>query len=281
MAERPRKWKGNLIKLAVVAVGLFIVLRWFEHAQVYHPDRSMDAKPGDLQRPFEDVVLKTGDGLEINGWYFPAATNSPRAGRVFLVCHGNAGNISHRLHLCSALLSTGGGVFVFDYRGYGRSQGSPSEKGTARDAEAAYQWLRQKGCAATNIIAYGESLGGGVAAELAARQPLGGLILQSTFTSVPDIGAELFPWLPVKTIASIHYATKDKLPKLKIPVLVMHSPEDDIIPYHHGKTNFALANEPKLFCELSGGHNNSIEDRVRFVAGIDAFLRMVESGGKK
>ncbi len=241
----------------------------------------MYAKPGDLHRPFEDVVLKTGDGLEINGWYFPAAANSARAGKVILVCHGNAGNISTRLHLCSALLSTGVGVFVFDYRGYGRSEGSPSEKGTALDAEAAYQWLRQKGYTGTDIIAYGESLGGAVATELAVTQTLGGLILQSTFTSVPDIGAELFPWLPVKTIASISYATKDKLPKLKLPVLVMHSPEDEIIPYHHGQTNFARANEPKLFCELRGGHNDTLMDRARFVAGINALLRLIENGGHK
>src|SRR5262249_52582451 len=145
-----------------------------------------------------DVYFETADNVRLNGWFFPAGTNSPRAALAVLVCHGNAGNISHRLELCRALLATGVSVFVFDYRGYGRSKGRPSEEGTYRDAQAAYRWLQEKGFAGSNILAYGESLGGGVAAELALRERLGGLILQSTFTSIPDIGAELFPWLPVR-----------------------------------------------------------------------------------
>ena len=113
------------------------------------------------------------------------------------------------------LLATGVNVFVFDYRGYGRSQGRPSEEGTYRDAQAAYQWLRQKGFPGTNIIAFGESLGGGVAAELAVRETVGGLVLQSTFTSIPDMGAELFPWLPVRWLGTIRYDTRSKLPRLQ------------------------------------------------------------------
>ena len=129
---------------------------------------------------------------------FPGEHEFRPARLAVLFCHGNGGNISHRLDTCAALLATGVSVFVFDYRGYGRSAGRPGEEGTYRDAQAAYQWLRQKGFAGTNIMAFGESLGGGVAAELAVREPLGGLVLQSTFTSIPDIGAELFPWLPVR-----------------------------------------------------------------------------------
>ena len=146
------------------------MLRWFEHSQVYHPDRVLTATGAELGRPFEDVLFKASDGVELHGWFFPAATNSPRAQLAVLVCHGNAGNIGHRLDTCAALLATGASVFVFDYRGYGRSQGWPSEEGTYRDAQAAYQWLQRRALPARNIIAFGESLGGGIAAELAAAR---------------------------------------------------------------------------------------------------------------
>ena len=238
MTRNDAKLTKTLIELLVTCLLIVLMLRWFEHSQVYHPDRVLTATGAELGRPFEDVRFKASDGVELNGWFFPASTNSHRARLAVLVCHGNAGNISHRLDTCVALLATGVNVFVFDYRGYGRSQGRPSEEGTYRDAQAAYQWLRQKGFAGTNIIAFGESLGGGVAAELAAREPVGGLVLQSTFTSVPDMGAELFPWLPVRWLGTIHYDTRSKLPRLQVPVLVMHSPADELVGFHHGQSEF-------------------------------------------
>ena len=263
--------------LALVAGGALgiVVLRQFERSQVYHPDRVLIATGRELGRPCEDVRFRTADGLELNGWYYPAATNSPRRRLAFLFCHGNAGNISHRLETCDALLSTGASVFVFDYRGYGRSQGRPSEAGTYLDAEAAYDWLRGKGFAPGEIIVFGESLGGGIAAELCTRRETGGLVLQSTFTSIPDLGAELFPWLPVRLLARIHYDTLHKLPRLHIPVLVMHSRADDLVGYHHAERNFAAANEPKLFCEIEGPHNEPLTARDRFLAGLQSLLKLV------
>ena len=267
-------------QLGVLLLGgllVFIMLRWFEHSHVYHPSRTLDATGAELNRPFEDVVFKAADGVQLNGWFFPAATNSARASLAVLVCHGNAGNISHRLSLCQSLLAAGVNVFLLDYRGYGRSEGRPSEEGTYRDAQAAYAWLRGKGFAGSNIVAYGESLGGGVAAELALREPVGGLVLQSTFTSVPDLGAELFPWLPVRWLASVRYDTCRKLPRLKTPVLVMHSRADEMIGFRHGEKNFAAANEPKLFWQLNGTHNDSTGDRETFLAGLEKFLNLIES----
>jgi len=255
------------------------MLRWFEHSQVYHPDRVLTATGAELDRRFEDVIFKAGDGVELNGWFFPASTNSPRARLVVLVCHGNAGNIGHRLETCAALLATGAGVFVFDYRGYGKSRGWPSEEGTYLDAQAAYHWLRQQGVSGTNIIAFGESLGGGIAAELAVREPVGALVLQSTFTSIPDIGADLFPWLPVRWLATIRYDTRSKLPRLKLPVLVMHSRADEIIPFRHGQRNFAVANEPKLFWELTGGHNEPLANRRHFITGVEKLLDRIDTAG--
>jgi len=251
------------------------MLRWFEHSQVYCPDRILQTTGAELGRPFQDVYFRASDGVELNGWFFPSDTNSARSAQVVLLCHGNAGNISHRLDMAQALLSTGVNVFLFDYRGYGRSQGHPSEEGTYRDAEAAYQWLEQRGFAGRHILVFGESLGGGVAAELATRVVTAGLVLQSTFTCIPDIGAELFPWLPVRWLSSIKYDTLSKLPRIKAPILVMHSRGDTLIRFRHSERNFAAAQEPKLFCELVGDHNDPLTDRTQFIADFEKFLALV------
>jgi pimeloyl-ACP methyl ester carboxylesterase len=261
-----------------VCIGLILVLHWFEHSQVYHPSRELEATPAGLHREFADVRFKAVDGIELHGWFFPADTNSPRARIAFLICHGNGGNISHRLDLCAALLETGASVFLFDYRGYGQSRGRPGEEGTYRDAQAAHAWLRQKGFPGEHIIAFGESLGGGVVSELALRETLGGIVLQSTFTSIPDIGAELYPWLPVRWLSTIKYDTRRKLPRIKVPVLVLHSRGDDLTGYHHAEKNFAVANEPKIFCELRGAHNEAVWEQSEFREATEKFLKLVESG---
>lgn len=252
-----------------------MLLRWFENSRVYHPTRQLEASAAELGRPFEDVLFKTRDGVELNGWFFPANPDSARGKMAFLNCHGNGGNISHRLGLYQALLETGAAVLTFDYRGYGKSHGRPGEEGTYLDAQAAYHWLRQKGFAGKNIIVYGESLGGGIASELCLREETGGLILQSTFTSLPEIGAELYPWLPVRWMGRIKYDTRSKLPRLKIPVLVMHSRDDDLIGFRHSEQNFAAANEPKLFAELGGGHNDPAWEASEFEPAIEKFLEVV------
>lgn len=257
------------------------MLRWFEHSQVYHPDRYLMLTGAELGRPFEDVFFEASDGVKLNGWFFPAETNTSRAQFVMLFCHGNGGNIGHRLDSCEALLETGVSVFLFDYRGYGRSAGLPSEPGTYADARAAYRWLQGRGFAGANIIAFGESLGGGVVSELALHEPLGGLVLESSFTSLPDIGAEVFPWLPVHWLATIKYDTLARLPQLKIPLLVMHSHADELIRFQHAERNFAAANEPKLFWEIEGDHNHPLTNRARFIAGIEKFLKLVAPCGAR
>jgi len=253
------------------------MLRWFERHQVYHPKRALDATGAELKRPFEDVTFRTNDGLGLNGWFFPADKDSLRADWVWLLCHGNAGNISTRLELCAALLSSGFNLFIFDYRGYGRSQGRPSEEGTYLDAEAAYDWLLRKDFSGNCIVAYGESLGGGVATELASRRPLAGLVLESSFSSATDVGAELFPWLPVRRISRIKYDACAKLPRLKLPVLFLHSRGDELIGFHHAEKNFARANEPKILWELSGEHSEPLTDRPQFLEGLEKFLRLAEA----
>ncbi len=276
--KQPRWARGRVAFKAVLVLWFTIMLlRWFEYHQVYHPSRGMDATGAELGRPCDDVFFPSRDGVELNGWFFPVLTNSPRSQFVFLVCHGNGGNISHRLELFRALLETGAGVLAFDYRGYGRSRGRPSEAGTYLDAQAAYHWLRQKGFGGKNIIPYGESLGGGVATELGMREEIGGLVLQSTFTSISDMGAELFPWLPVRWLGTIRYDTRGKLPRLRTPVLIMHSRGDGLVGFQHAERNFAAANEPRELWEIKGDHNDPLADRPRFVEGIEKFLKRIEA----
>jgi fermentation-respiration switch protein FrsA (DUF1100 family) len=253
------RWTRRAAKLLVVLLWGFLMLRWFEHRCVFQPSAAIAAEAAQLGRPAEDVFIPVDKNGKIEAWFFPADSGSALSSRrVILICHGNAGNISHRLELCRLLLETGASVMVFDYRGYGRSPGHPSEENTCRDAQAAYQWLRQKGFPATNIVGYGESLGGGVLVELAMREQLGGVILQSTFTSVPDLGAQMFPWLPVRLVGTVKYDSVRKLPRLKIPLLVMHSRQDTIIPFVHAQKNFAAAVAPKTFLEIRGDHNDAI-----------------------
>jgi fermentation-respiration switch protein FrsA (DUF1100 family) len=251
-----------------------MMFRWFEYRQVYQPSKDWDADPAGLGRPFEDITLTAADNVRLSSWFFPADENSPRRNTAMLVCHGNGGNISHRLPLCRGLLGTGVNVLLFDYRGYGHSGGRVGEEGTYLDAQAAYAWLRQRGIA--RIIAFGESLGGAVAAELAVREPIAGLVLSNTFTSIADVGAELFPWLPVRWFHTIHYSTLSKLPRIKVPVLVMHSRDDEIVRFQHAERNFAAANEPKLFWETHGLHNDTLAlDPGLYLGGVEKFLALV------
>ncbi len=275
-SQRRRTWLGRGVRLLLALVVLFVMLRWFEHSRVYYPTRVLETTPAALGRAFDDVRFQAADGVELHGWFFPADAHSPRAQVAFLICHGNAGNIGHRLDLCAALLQTGASVFVFDYRGYGQSAGRPGEEGTYRDAQAAHAWLRAKGFHGEYIVAFGESLGGGIASELALRETIGALVLQSTFTCIPDIGAELYPWLPVRWISTIKYDTRSKLPRLQVPVLVTHSRADDLIPFHHAERNFAAANEPKSFCELRGNHNEATWEQSDFRQAIEKLLKLVE-----
>ena len=250
-----------------------MILRWFENRQVYAPSRTFEANPRDLGRPFEEIFFHTEDGMCLDGWFFPAHKGSPREHQVILLLHGNAGNISHRLDFYRAWLQLGANVLAFDYRGFGRSEGKPSEEGTYRDGQAAIRWLRERGYGPDQIILLGKSLGGGVASELALREPVGGLILQSTFTSIPDLGSELFPWLPVRRLHRIHYNTMEKLPRLRVPLLVAHSLGDDLIGFHHAERNYAAANEPKLLWKIRGNHTSTLEDgRDVYLQGLEKFL---------
>lgn len=270
-AGRKIRWAFGV---AVVLILIYAGLRRFEYLEVYHPTKDAIHWIIDVRQKSQDIYFNTADGVKLNGWFFPAATNSPRRQIAILVCHGNGVNITYLRAIYTRLAETGANVLLFDYRGYGNSEGRPSEVGTYRDAEAAYQWLRQAGFAATNIFDYGESLGGGIATELALREPAGGLVIESGATSIPEMGRVLFPWLPVRLLSTINYDTHRKLPQIKVPVLIMHSREDRLIPFRMAEENLAAANEPKLLWEIKGGHVAAGEECH---AGMEKFLSTVEA----
>ena len=247
------------ILIAAVAGYLAAALMVFlmQGRLIYFPTREMLGDPGQYKLPYQDVALRTSDGLVLYAWYVPPPAAD---GPVVLHCHGNGGNISYRLDLIQVLRNAGAGVLAFDYRGYGHSEGVPDEQGTYRDAQAAWDFLTKiTGIPPERIFVHGQSLGGGVAAELAERVKPAGLILDSTFTSLSDRGAELFWFLPVRLLARYRYPTIDRLAGLSCPVLIFHSPSDEVIPFRHGRRLFEAAHEPKRFVELTGDHNSCYE----------------------
>ena len=201
---------------------------------------------------YESITLTTPDGEALHGWFVPASA----ARRTVLFFHGNAGNISHRLDYLPMFQQLGYNTLLFDYRGYGQSSGTPSESGTYLDAQAAWQYLTEtRSIAPAQIILFGESLGGSVAAWLAAREHPGLLVLASTFTSVPDLAAEIYPFLPVRWITRFQYNTLETVPSITCPIFIAHSPQDEIIPFQHGQRLFQAAHEPRQFLTLENGHN--------------------------
>lgn len=256
----------------IVAVWVLtsLYLYVFQTKYVYFPFREIVLTPRDAGLAFEEVRLTTSDDIIIHGWFVPH--DQPRATLLFL--HGNGGNISHRIEKLIMYHRLGLAVLIIDYRGYGRSQGSPGETGTYRDAEAAWRYLTEtRKLPADRIILYGESLGAAIATKLATQHRAGALVLDSAFTSIMDMGRHYYPWLPVRWLTRIKYPTLDLIRNNHAPVLVVHSPEDDIVPYVQGKKLFAAANEPKFFLEIAGDHNNGfMESNHRYLDGIDQFL---------
>lgn len=234
------------------------------------PSRELLVSPRDIGLDYEEVRPQTEDGVTLHGWYVPAR----EARGTLLFLHGNAGNISHRLDSLRIFNRLGLSVLIIDYRGYGLSQGSPSEAGLQRDAAAAWRHLvHTRGEAPHRIVLFGRSLGASLAAWLAAREPAGALILESAFISVPELAAELYPWLPARQLARLRHDTLAELTRARLPVLVIHSPQDEVIPYRHGLALYEAAPPPKDFLRLRGDHNGGFllsgEDYLR---GLERFL---------
>jgi hypothetical protein len=204
---------------------------------------------------FEDAWFQSADGTQLHGWYVPH--DNPRA--VILFCHGNAGNVTHRAGTLRALHDwVGASVLVFDYRGYGKSKGTPSEQGVLADARAARAWLaRRAGIDEKQIVLLGRSLGGGVAVDLAAADGARALILESTFTSLPDVAKASYPLLPARLLMRTRLDSASKIGNYRGPLLQSHGDADKLVPYKLGRRLHDAANEPKKFLTfLRAGHND-------------------------
>ena len=258
---------------AALYLALGILLYLLQSKMVYHPWQAVTARPGRVGLRYQDVTFRTADGLELTGWFVPA--DSSRG--LVLICHGNAGNISHRLETLRIFHEIGYASFIFDYRGYGASQGTPSEKGTYRDAEAAWEHVIEAGLAKPDeIILFGRSLGGAVASWLAVRHRPRALVLESTFTSAPDLGKGMFPYLPVRLLSRFGYRTVDWVQQITCPVLVVHSKDDDLVPYAHGRKLYDAAREPKGFLDIVGSHNDGFMiSGMIYREGLEAFFSAI------
>ncbi len=250
-----------ILEIAIIVVGTYVVLAvWMYISQsrmVFQPAREVSVLPDQVGLDYEPVSLQTADGVKLSAWFVPAEDQKG----VLLFCHGNAGNISHRLLSVQLFHGLALGVLIFDYRGYGNSEGSPSEAGTYRDAEAAWDYLvKTRNVSPESIIIFGRSLGGAVAAHLAKANKPRALILESTFTSAGDLGAHHFPYFPVRLLSRFRYSAVEYVRQVSCPILVVHSRGDDIVPFRLGQRVYEAAREPKTFLEIRGDHNNGFAD---------------------
>ena len=251
-------------------IGLAITLWLLQSRFMYAPTHEIVLTPHDVGLSYEAIRFEAADGVRISGWFVPA--QRPRG--VILFCHGNAGNISHRLDSIQVFHGFGLSTLIFDYRGYGQSEGKPTEKGTYLDAEAAWRYLvQQRKVAPTKIIIFGRSLGGAIAAWLAQDRTPRALIVESAFASVGDMAAQLYPYLPVRLFSAFDYNAIDYLRRVHCPVLIVHSRDDEMIPFSHGQRLFETANEPKSFLEITGTHNQGfITSARRYEDGLESFV---------
>jgi len=233
------------------------------------PGRTLTMTPADLRMEYEDVFIETADGVTLHGWFIPG-----RSARTLLFFHGNAGNISHRLESIRQFRNLELSVFIIDYRGYGQSEGRTTESGIYRDADAAWRYLTEtRRVVPGDVVVFGRSLGASVAARLAAQQDPLALIVESSFTSVPEIAQEIYPWLPARWLSRSRHATRDYVRDVRCPVLVIHSRDDEIIPYSHGQAIFDAVPGSRTLLTLYGSHNDAfIQDERSYMEGLWAFL---------
>lgn len=265
--QRPRWLRGGLRILRLVAltyVALTVFLYFYQRRLLYFP--SPESPPLPTAPGFagiEDVRLQTTDGIDLEAWHWPGSRPL-----TLVVFHGNGGHRGHRSEWLRTLHELGWGIFIIDYRGYGGSQGSPTESGLYQDAEAAHAWLTAQGD--QGLVYVGESLGGGMAIELARRHPPRAIILQSTFTSAVAVGKAGYPFLPVSLLMKDRYANIEKIGELECPILVIHGTDDTLVPVEFGRELHAAIRSPKEWYEVRrAGHND-----VPWVGGAEYLQRV-------
>jgi fermentation-respiration switch protein FrsA (DUF1100 family) len=262
-----------LTLLAVLTAGLFVLVRYVESTGIFFPSCSLDLSPSAMGLAFEDVYFKTRDNVTLNGWFL----KNPNAQSTIIFAHGNAGNMSDRLFKIKFFYDLGLNVFIFDYRGYGKSEGRPSEAGIYLDAQGAYDYLQsRRDVNMNNIILYGASIGGAVVIDLATRRDAALLVVESSITNAQDIARIYYPFVPLFFL-SLKFDSINKVRALSVPKLFIHSPEDEVVPYWVGQKLFEAAGGPKEFLKIHGGHNDGSITADPTAAG--EFIRILKSKG--
>ncbi|WP_419786141.1 alpha/beta hydrolase [Pseudodesulfovibrio sp.] len=272
-----------LLILAVFIYAAAAARIWFGQRRIlFRPRRELEGTPADAGLKFEEVWLKNRLGTRIHGWFVPCVG----AERTLLFQHGNGGNISHRLPSLRLFHNLGLSVLLIDYSGYGQSEGYPTEAALLADARAAWDHLMKQGTTPDQIIVFGRSLGGAVAAGL-ARELAGeginpaGLVLESTFTSAAAIGAQRYPWLPVRLLIRDRFDSLGALNEVGVRALFAHSPDDDVVPWQMGRELYEKYQGPKSFLTLSGGHNQGyLEMGPAYPDGLSRYLKNLDKAGK-
>jgi len=247
-----------ILILIIVFFLLWLYIRYYQTHGIYFPTSTISYTPDEFGLEYKEISFTATDGVKLNGWYITA--ENPIGTLLFL--HGNAGNIGHRIPIIQLFHDLDLNVFIFDYHGYGKSEGKPSEEGLYQDALGAFRYLTNElNCNPDKLIIYGKSIGGNVAINLASRVEAKVLISDSAFSSAIDMGTEIFPFLPsflMKKFISVKYNALSKIKNIKIPKLIIHSVDDEMIPFKQGLKLFKAAPEPKEFYKIHGSHNESI-----------------------
>ena len=267
-----RRLMNLLAGLAIAYLVLLVLARVFENQLIYLPDfperKSGDWKPAGL--PVEETWLRASDGVKLHAWWIPA----PEAEFTFIAFHGNAGNITHRTDVFSFLHKLPANVLAVEYRGYGKSEGSPDESGLYLDAQAAWEYVvRERGIAPQRVIAFGQSLGTAVAADLATSREVGGAVLEAPFPSVAAVAGHVYSFFPgITALMKTKFATGEKLAARELPLLVVHCTRDAVIAFPLGEKVFELARGPKWFFRVEG----HCHEEAAFVAPAEYRSRLLE-----
>ncbi|HEY5601650.1 MAG TPA: alpha/beta hydrolase [Gammaproteobacteria bacterium] len=264
----------NIVSVLTTLVLIIAIFSGFMYVNqpgmIFFPIKELRETPGDWGMSYEDVIIKTSDEVRLHAWFIPRHDTD----KTLLFFHGNAGNISHRGDSLRIFHKLGLNVLIFDYRGYGQSEGRPAEDGLYEDARAVWRYLTQiRGISDKNVILFGRSLGGAVAAKLAAEINAGGVILESTFSSAKDMARELFPVFSYFIPMRFDFNTEAFIKAVNYPVLVIHSPDDEIIPYSLGRKVYEAAGQPKQMMDIHGDHNSGfLHSQAQYEKGLEQFL---------
>lgn len=280
-AETRRQLAFRIARLSVLAAALLwsLSVACLYHGQkimTYHPLSEHRSDPAEHGLAYEDVAIHTRDGETLSAWFVPAEPARSRG--VVLYCHGSGANIGYRVRIVELLHRLDVDILMFDYRGFGQSTGDPDEMGTYLDVDGAWRYLTtERGIDPSDIVVYGRSLGGPISAWLATREQPAGLVIDSSFTSLPDYIDDNYPsFLIVPSLIEYGYETRRYIADVDAPVLIAHSRDDTMIPFGHADALFAAAPAPKSLLELRGGHSEApFESGEIYVDGLRRFLDSV------